>query len=944
MDTIQLKKFADEAELRLKTVRNAILVALQESGPVDLNFYAHGIKSLLNTANGLPAGGVLSVLEAIDAEFANSSASGAMTDVRCRTLLDLISHAEAEVLKLQYSADDDAILDIGSLIDQSFDVIQLDAAFAIDQLEPDFAMTDPVAEPVTDTWAEDEFEPDAEMLEIFAEEADDLLANIDSNVAALFAAPGDRNALWEVRRHAHTFKGASGIIGLKKPSELAHRIEDLLDHLAHSETVPDASVLELIRDAARCLRAITKGDAADATAELAAGVYARFDETMKKLVEGPAPAAVAETTPSPVEAAIAAEPLVEPASPPAPAAEPEPQIRRPIVRVSIARLDELVRIVRDLVVSRSTMEQRLIEFDAQIESLGRTIRQLQTANTRIENDFEASMLASYTPSTFYSARARRNQDLNETADAESFDSLEFDRYTEFHESSRELSEAIQECTGLGTSLEGLKGAFEAVIEDQRRLIEETQAKVMQIRLIKFESLVTRLERAVRVTCEEENKRAEILVQNQDVELDTDVVDSLVEPLMHLIRNAVVHGIEPPHTRRLLGKPEVGRITVSVSNEHTHVELKVSDDGRGVSASALKSHALEAGLVGADEVDSLPDEDLVSLMFMPGVTTAERLTMSAGRGVGMSIVKESVEARHGTISVETAEQRGTTFTVRVPLAFAVAQAVLVRSEHCLAAIPLKVVKRFSEFSATDFRDDVSGQVVGSGSAQFPVLYLADHFAQPRNADRESLNSLMIETGDERFALVVDEILRTEEIAVKPLNSPLDAIECVFGAAVLGDGSIVPVLDVLQLLKNRDQNRPLPVEPIVEEAPPYILVVDDSPVVRHMTSKVMARAGWEVMTAKDGIEALEILQNPNPPAVILSDVEMPRMDGYEFVAAVNEREELRQIPIVFITSRVSEKHRERAAELGVSDYLTKPFVESELLRTVERLAVANAELVI
>lgn len=914
----------------MRLIRSSVLISRQEGSGPELRSQIGPIQALRQSAAFLNLYGldmVLAELERVAAQFFPFGQP--LSDGDFRTLLDLVSHAEAEVLKLHVGSADP--IDLGEFVDNSFDILQLDSLLdsapilETEQMEPE---SETVAEP------EDEFEADEEMLEIFAEEAEELLGNIEANLNSLVAAPDDREALWEVRRHAHTFKGAAGIIGLKKPSKLAHRIEDLLDHLSQNEIVPSPAILELIANATTCLRVITGGDTSPAAVAQTAEIYQAFDSVMVELTTAPAEPAPVETV---AEVPALPEPVAQPVAVEKPAETPDSsqQAPRPIVRVSINRLDELVRIVRDLVVSRSMMEQRIAEFENHLEAMAHTTRRLQAANARIENDFEASMLGSQMPVSF---SPRTFQDTSFSTDqAEEFDSLELDRYTDFHQSSRELSEATQDCFATITALEALKDTLDAVFEDQRRLIEETQEKVMQIRLIRFGSIATRIQRAVRVTCEEENKQAEVYIENQDVEIDTDLLDSLVEPLMHLIRNAVVHGIEPPDTRRLVGKPDAGRITVRLTNQETHIELKVSDDGRGISGTFLREHAVSAGLIDVRAADELKPEDLLSLMFLPGLTTAEKLTMSAGRGVGMSIVKESVESRNGTISVETSLQQGTTFTVKIPLAFAVAHALLVKSGGNSVAVPLKVVKQVTEFKPSEIVNVEGLAKVNVGPEKYDVRYLSDYFSSRRHHDEavDVLTSLLIETGEDQFALMIDEITKTEEIAIKPLGKPLDSLSLVLGASVLGNGEIVPVLDVPQLYKAEPptlSDTPAATQP---ERRTRVLVVDDSPSVRHMTSKVIKSAGWEALTAKDGMEALETLRGGDLPDVILTDVEMPRMDGYELVSNVLKDEVLGSIPMVFITSRASEKHRERAAELGITEYLTKPFVEAELVGLVERL---------
>ena len=723
------------------------------------------------------------VLDALENELsANRGLREQLPEPVALGLLDMISHAEAETLKIGFLEEDRSI-DLGDFIDRSFETLQADmaAAFqpaAIKGTLPSFE-------------TEDEFEPDAEMLEIFAMEAEDLLSNIESNLDALVKTPADRDSLWDIRRNAHTFKGAAGIIGLKAPSALAHRIEDLLDHLAQKEIVPERGVLDLITASTQCLRAMIAGDRSERTTTRTTELYSAYEKLLAELKN---PARVVETRPTSIKTAVEKE-KTQPAT-----AKAVPPAQRPIVRVSISRLDELVGSVRDLAVTRSAVEQQLADLETQLDVLAKVTRRLQLANARIENDYESSMLVSQMPVSF--GNYRDFESIHSTARDDDFDSLEMDQYTGFHESSRELSEAIQECFSITTGLEASKAALEGVISEQRRLIDETQEKLIQIRLIRFGSILTRLQRAVRVACEEEKKKAEIVIENQEVELDTDVLDGLVEPLMHLVRNAVAHGIESPETRRLVGKPETGTITISVVNQETHVVLKVSDDGRGIAWSTLKERAVEAGLIDPAAAVSLGPEGLGSLLFHPGLTTAEKLTMSAGRGVGMSIIKESVESKKGTISLETSANQGTTFTLRIPLAFAFAQVLLVRTGGHLAAVPLKCVKEVVELIRSDLVQDANGGTARIGSSSVPVRFLSDHFP-PSSSGRgvgETFDALCLETVDGPFALVVDQLIKTEGTAIKPLGKPLDAVEGLIGAALLGNGEVVAVVDPTYFLKS------------------------------------------------------------------------------------------------------------------------------------------------
>ncbi len=480
-------------------------------------------------------------------------------------------------------------------------------------------------------------------------------------------------------------------------------------------------------------------------------------------------------------------------------------------------------------------------------------------------------------------------------------------------------------------------------------------------MVRFGSLSARLQRTVRVTCEEEKKLADLIVEGEQTEVDTQILDLLVEPLLHLLRNAVAHGIEAPDTRRLLGKPEKGKILLRLQSEGTHVILTVTDDGRGISAAALREKAIRNGFISLEEANVMSDEDAFSLGFLPGVTTAENISQTAGRGVGMNIVKTSVLRGQGTISIASEPQKGTTFTIRMPMALAITRGLLVKSNWQTFAFPLKLIKKVSEISAADFDKLTDKSSLKIDGVDFTVAHLGTLLnLPPTNTKKENIPLLLLEILETPYALMVDEIIRAEEIVIKPLAAPLQNFPNLLGATILGDGKVVPVLDLIHLLKNQIlsaksqvpgqenvENHPLELvgeeEPLAAEPRIInIMIVDDSPSVRHITSKLIKNAGWEVTLAKDGLEALETLQAAEIlPDVVLTDVEMPRMDGYELLASVKNSETLQQLPVIMITSRASEKHQQKAVELGVSEYLTKPFDDSFLIEKIKVLSGQNQE---
>jgi chemosensory pili system protein ChpA (sensor histidine kinase/response regulator) len=611
---------------------------------------------------------------------------------------------------------------------------------------------------------------------------------------------------------------------------------------------------------------------------------------------------------------------------------------RPVVRVSLEKLDDLANIVRSLVMSRSVFEQRLAEFELQVQELHNSTSRLQRSTSKLEIDFEANMLG-LAPSR-RSLLAAPVSITGETSETE-FDTLEFDRYTDFHQTTRELVETASDNFAINSALDALRGNLEGFFENQRRQIEEVQEKLQRIRMIEFGTLAARLNRTVRVSCEEERKQAELVIEGEHLEIDTQILDSLIEPLMHLLRNAVAHGIEPPDTRRLLGKPEKGRIYLSAVNEDTHIVLIVSDDGRGILASELKETAVRNGYLSKNDADAASDEQILDLVFQPGLTTAREVSQTAGRGVGMNIVRTSIERQQGTVAVSSEPQKGTTFILQVPISLAVTRVLLVKANRQTFAFPLKKVKQIHEVGPDEAARLLAEKTVVVENSRYPVSSLNEHlgFSAPQNSGLAAQSLLILEVAGRTSALLVDEVVKPEEVLIKPLGRPLEDLKGVFGATILGNGQVVPVLDLTWYLRSRPKRSKAaaPVEvKNVETRPLSVMIVDDSPSVRHMNTRMVRGAGWLPVIARDGEEALELLRSgDSTPDIILSDVEMPRMDGYELLANLRQSGPWEKIPVVMITSRAGDKHREKAFELGVSEYLVKPYDDTKLLEIIRNL---------
>jgi chemosensory pili system protein ChpA (sensor histidine kinase/response regulator) len=944
MEDKNLQNFINEVETYLPMIRNGILVCSREgnlSGEMETSLlYARAIKDAAVSVGLENIGRAAEKLEAELRSAARHSAS--LTDAQTRALLDNIAQIEALLARLHFTTEDFS-LNFEGFIDESFTNLGFDAGEPdlLDVLQQEYASENADGKEI------DGFEIDHEMLEIFAEEADDLLRNINAQLEILKSAPDNRESLLEIRRNAHTLKGSAGIVGLKALSGLAHRVEDLLDCLSEKKIDGNRRIFELLLTATDCLSALASRENSESLDRRIELLYTDFDDTLQALENG----SFARETVKIPELVKSENPVETPVED---GTQPVAVMHKSVVRVSLEKLDELVRLVGDLVISRSVFEQRLAEFERQIGELQYSTGRLLRSTGKLETDFEASMLQ-IPNSRFPSPNS------NATFPSQSsfhFDALEFDRYTEFHQTTRELLETAGDASAINVELDKLRSNLEALFSTQSHLIEEMHDKLLRLRMVRFGSLTARLQRTLRVTCEQEMKHVELVIEGDQTEVDTQILDLLVEPLLHLLRNAVAHGIESPDTRRLLGKPEKGKIHLRLHSEGTHIILTVADDGRGISAVALREKAVRNGFIKPEEAARMTDEEAFSLGFLPGLTTAEQVSQTAGRGVGMNIIKTSILRGQGTISIASEPQKGATFTIRLPMALAITRGLLVKMNGQTFAFPLKIVKKVGEIAAAEFARVADKSAVRIDGVDYAIADLGEllDLHPVTSAKKEYVPLLLLETADAARALTVDEIVRAEEIVIKPFAAPLQNYPNLLGATILGDGTVVPVLDLIYLLKNQaskskpcaatrenketdssPMNPPDRLAPHKEPKPLKIMIVDDSPSVRHITSKLIKNAGWECIVAKDGLEALEALQEAAIlPDAVLTDVEMPRMDGYELLSSIREHETLRALPVVMITSRASEKHQQRAVELGVSEYLTKPFDDAVLLEKIVLLS--------
>jgi len=843
---------------------------------------------------------------------------------------------------------------------------------------PEIPETAPASVPPTaqaappEAEAEEEAEPfDAEVAAIFSEEATELLDAADTALGAWNRDRGNLQRAAELQRPLHTLKGGARMAGVMAMGDLSHELETLviqisgglvagddrayevlqasLDELAHMrDAVSSGRSVAAARALMDRIRGLTRAGAPAPTPK--PEVAPPAPTPRPPVVEAPriaappvaaaappvmVPQPVTETAPPPAAPPAAAaelvvaeeeEPLVEMAAAALPPGRDAPPLgeRPELARVDAELLDHMLNNAGEVSIFRARLEQQVSSIDFNLGELARTVTRLKEQLRKLEIETETQILARH-----HEENTRRDD----------FDPLELDRYSAIQQFSRALAESSSDVASLQALLENLTREAQNLLMQQARVITELQNGLMRTRMVPFQRHVQRLSRLVRQAATDTAKRVELTVEGASGELDRQVLERMLPPFEHMLRNAVVHGIESPAERKAAGKAETGRVHVALRREGAEVVIEVSDDGAGMNLRAIRDKAVKMGLV--DPRQTLTDEQAMQLILEPGFSTAGQLTQAAGRGVGMDVVATEVKKLGGALFIESDAGKGTKFTVRLPFTLAISQALIVRIGDEFYALPLPTVEgvvRLTksavlehlahdappyEYGGQKYRLQHLGSFVGAGPSVMPEQDVA-------------IPVILVRAAEHSTALVVDEMVGSREIVVKSVGPQISGIRGISGATILGDGRIVVILDMGALVRSEWRARPSAELSgrEREDRRIFALVVDDSITVRRVTQRLLERNGMRVLTARDGMDALTLLQE-HTPDIILLDIEMPRMDGYEVAAHVRNDPRLNDIPIVMITSRVGEKHRARAIELGVNDYLGKPYQESQLLDAIEPL---------
>ncbi|MES2945284.1 MAG: Hpt domain-containing protein [Pseudomonadota bacterium] len=802
---------------------------------------------------------------------------------------------------------------------------------------------------------------DPELFPIFDEEASELMPQLGGALRQWSSRPGDLGARMEVLRVLHTLKGSARLAGALRLGEMAHRIESEIEFMgsdsAESQdfdpllTRFDAMqlTLEVLRRADQPGAETSQGVPEVIPVAAPASVKPVMTADMQSpvavpAVDAPAVPAAAQATTGTVPATVPAGGKIMIPAPQAMAMQPLRQAASASIRVKSQLLDRMVNQAGEVMITRSRLEVELNQLRGSLSDMNGNLNRLRQQLRDIEVQAESQMQSRL-------AQAKEAQ--------AGFDPLEFDRFTRVQELTRMMAESVNDVATVQRTLQRTVEATEDDLIAQARQTRELQRDLLRTRMVEFEGISDRLYRVVRQASKETGKQVRLDLLGGTIEMDRGMLDRMTPAFEHLLRNCVAHGIESPEVRIAAGKDPVGLITVNLRQEGNDVSVDFSDDGAGLNLVRIREKAVSLGMVSADQ--AVTDSEAANLIFLPGFSTASQVTELAGRGIGMDVVRSEVNGVGGRIETSTVTGGGTHFKLVLPLTTAVTQVVMLRAGNLSVGVPATVVETVRRATAKELQQaynigtlDVAGEAVPffwSGA-----LLQASH----RSADAQGKTTpvVIFRSAAQRIALHVDEVLGNQEVVVKNLGPQLSRLPGLAGMSVLASGAVVLIYNPVALASiygeqarawSRDSAEPhmlegaaptastsgevprafvpVPVAPKI----PLIMVVDDSITVRRVTQRLLQREGYRVVMAADGLQALERLQE-ELPVVVLSDIEMPRMDGFDLARNIRADARLRKLPIVMITSRIAEKHRDHAKELGVDHYLGKPYAEEELMSLV------------
>ncbi|MFA5072878.1 MAG: hybrid sensor histidine kinase/response regulator [Nitrospirota bacterium] len=804
------------------------------------------------------------------------------------------------------------------------------------------------------------------IIEFFIVEAGDHLQNLNKGLLSLEKNPTDTTVIDELFRAAHTLKGSAAMMGFQGISDIAHKTEDMLGQF-RSGTIPiGKESLNFLFDSVDAVKLMVDSVAANEPEDVL--VVESIGRAYKDVMENFQKQSPDAKISSPLNrddidlawektfdgsykgSAVASE---EPHKRPEPLLKQEieearresilekrgpgrrvtdvAELEKQFIRVNIDRLDNLMNLVGEMIVSRNRLARQVDFIKSLREELAFSQSRLLHEIKNFEEKYE------YTLSV-----TSPGQVAEQTGD---FLELEFDRYDDFNLLSRKLTEITTDTNEIMTELAGFFDSFELDTTRIATITTNLQDEITLARMVEMDKLYQLFQRPIRDLAQEEKKQVNLLVSGGETKIDKTVFEIISDPLMHMVRNAISHGIEPVEERKVLGKDPVGLLIMKARHEGNSILIDVEDDGRGMDPAVLKKVAVEKRFITAAEAQALSDTDAINLIFLPGFSTTATVGKVSGRGVGMDVVSNQLTRINGRIEIKTEKGVGTKFVIRLPLTLAIAQALIVKLKDQEIAIPMNLVEETTRFSFKDIQRAAGEEMINLRGTLIRLHKLNELLGLgpfPKKDETYRHPTLILSTAEKRLALMVEDITAREEIVVKSLGDYLKGIKLFSGATISGEGNVRLIINIAPLFGEEkihvsktsiaslkiDQ----PTESVARK--PKILVVDDSISIRKYVKRFLDRIGYAVEVASDGMEALTTMGRMKFDAVV-TDLEMPVMHGYDLMAEMKKSPTLMNMPIIVLTSRAGEKHRQKALELGAQDYLVKPFEEQQMVEALKKL---------
>ena len=885
------------------------------------------IQSIRDDKIDYPAPEAIHMLQNIQALVAGTATA---TPVAAIETLESVTSVELEVID---DASESAEIVVESQALERVDSFETESVPASDeQIQEDQSGETLTAESAESMLA-DEDDLQSIVEETFLEESQEILENAEKLLNQWFDQRSDRSLLLQLQRAAHSIKGGARMISNESIASIAYGLESAFEQFAvhhFNSNAYDSLLQKTLKWLGQAIfdhdyngfeqikAALDAIEFVDVTAQLPE----RLTKTESLEVTTGFEFVQGDGTEPPNMMGEWAENTSSDSS-------------NEMIRISAELVEKMIDLSGENAINRSRIEMDLGQLGNTLNEMELAIKRLADQLRRMEGELESQIIA------------KHGSENSRYAD---FDPLEMDQYSSLNQLSKSLAESASDLVDFKTTLAEKIRDTEGLLLQQSRIQAEIQESLMRTRLVPFDRMLPRLQRIVRQTSTTLNRPAELIVQNTEGELDRTILERLVNPFEHMLRNAIDHGLEDTAERLALNKPEVGSIVLNISRQGTDVIISFSDDGKGIDAESIRAKAISLGLIKAEQ--QVDQEELLQFIFHPGFSTAKAVTQISGRGVGLDVVQSEIKTLGGHVSVNSELGKGTTFTIRVPTTVAVSDALMVKAGDQQFAISLAQIDRIvriapatleTYFNSKDDYFKIDG-------VNYKLRYLSEFVSNqpiPRlNNVAHSLPVLLIKgNGGQSIALLVDQLVGSRaQIVVKPIGQQFASVGVIAGATILGDGQVCLILDgqniarqvqatqrIKQLSDQQDLSRR-------GNARRLVMIVDDSVTVRKVTSRLLERQGYDIVTAKDGVDAIEQLENVRPDLMLL-DIEMPRMDGFEVTNLVRHHDIHRNLPIIMITSRTGEKHRERAFSLGVTHYMGKPFQEAELLANVQELIAAQ-----